>query len=290
MKKLIIAVFFVNISLALCQSISFSGEPELFEPGIVSAENSEVKVTFSKDGNLLLWGSVDKEGNLSILKSVKVENGWNTPEPVSFNSSANDFDPSFSADGKTLYFFSNRSGGAGGDDLYSVKYDSENGSFGEPVNMGTQFNTPGDEWGPAESADGKKFIFCTDGLGGKGKHDVFICEKTHEGWGVPENIDVINSADDDFDPVLLHDNKTILFTQRFNDDEAYLYITFLTKDGYTIPKKVSALMNVAGVWNFGSCINPSEDSYIYYSTRINNNSKGRLDIYRIKYNITDNAE
>ena len=293
MKKMLLAILFMNISISVCQTINFLGKPELFAPSVVSTEISEVKITFSKDGKLVLWGAIGREkglGGFDIWQSERTVNGWSKPQPVSFNSADNDFDPCFSADGKFVYFFSNRPGGMGGDDLYYVQYDSTTHSFLIPLNMGTKFNTPGDEWGPSESIDGNNFLFCTDGLKGKGKHDIFICERTSEGWSAPRNIDNINSVEDDFDPVLLHDGKTIIFTRKLSEDEAYLYISFLLKDGYSTPVQISNKMNIPGTWNFGSAIDPLDNSYIYYSTHINDNTKGRLDIYRIKYNLSAKDE
>lgn len=288
MKKILIVICFLNISTSVCQTINFEGEPELFAPGVISTEKSEVKITFSKNGELALWGAIGKEnglGGLDIWQSERTINGWGIPQPVSFNSVYNDFDPSFSADGKLIFFFSNRPGGMGGDDLYCVSYDSSAHSFSIPINMGTKFNTSGDEWGPSESIDGKKFLFCTDGFNGKGKHDIFISERTLEGWSSPKNIDNINSVEDDFDPVLLHDGKTIIFTKKFSEDEAYLFVSFLLKDGYSSPVQISNKMNISSTWNFGSVIDPLDNLYIYYSTHIIDNTQGRLDIYRIKYRL-----
>jgi hypothetical protein len=288
MKKILVFLLTMNISIVLCQSIDFNGDPELFEPGIISMEKSEVKITFSKDGKLILWGSTGREngaGGLDIWKAEKTENGWGNPQSVSFNTPDNEFDPCFSSDGRIVYFFSNRPGGFGGEDLYSVQYDPVNYSFGTPVNMGPVFNTAGDEWGPTESIDGRKFIYCTDGFKGKGKHDIFISEKTYDGWGKPVNPDILNSETDDFDPVLLHDCKTIVFTREINENEAFLFISFLLKDSYSVPVQISSKMNIPGTWNFGSSIDPSDSSFIYYSTHINDNSIGRMDIYRIKYCI-----
>lgn len=289
MKKMLFAILLMNISISVCQSINFSGEPELFAPGVVSTEVSEVKITFSKDGKLVLWGAIGREkglGGFDIWQSEKTETGWGQPKAVSFNSVDNDFDPSFSADGKFVYFFSNRPGGIGGDDLYYVQFDSKTHLFANPVNMGNKFNTSGDEWGPSESIDGSKFLFCTDGPKGKGKHDIYICDRTSEGWSAPRNINNINSIEDDFDPVILHDGKTIIFTRRFSEDEAYLYVSFLSEDGYSTPVRISSKMNIPGTWNFGSSLDPMDNKYIYYSTRIKDNTKGRLDIYRIKYNLS----
>jgi len=289
MKKRVLFVIFVGVSIINCQSIDFRGEPEIFAPGIISIENSEVKITFSKDGEIVLWGSIGREngvGGFDIWQAERNENGWSNPQPASFNSLENDFDPCFSADGKTIYFFSNRPGGFGKDDIYYASYDSATYTFGVPVNMGAEFNTPGDEWGPSVSTDGSKFIYCTDGIKGKGEHDIFVSERTLEGWSLPMAIDNINSEADDFDPVFLHDSKTILFTRKQSEDVALLYISYLSKNGYSTPVLINSKMNIPDTWNFGSSIDFSDESYLYYSTYIEENSRGRLDIYRIKYSLS----
>lgn len=285
MKTITVMLLFFNISL-FCQSLTFPESPELFAPGIVSVSGSQVKITFSKDGNLVLWGEVGREngiGGLDIWQAVKSDSGWSNPQPVDFNTVDNEFDPSFSADGKILYFFSNRPGGEGGEDIYYATYDAANRTFGEPVNIGNKINTAGDEWGPTESVEGKKLIFCTDGLGGKGEHDIFICDKTNEGWSLPKAIAEINSPQDDFDPIFLNDCKTIIFTKKYSEDEAYLFVSYLSKDRYTEPEKLSDLLNIQGTWNFGSSLDPIDHTYFYYSTHREMDSQGRLDIYKMKY-------
>ncbi|MBI2419871.1 MAG: PD40 domain-containing protein [Ignavibacteriales bacterium] len=290
MQKKFFLFFVLFLSEAFCQSISFPEAPQLFMPDMVCTANSEIKITFSKDGNTMLWGTIGWEngkGGWDIWQSTKTKDGWSKPSPVSFNSDSNDFDPCFSADGRIVYFFSNRVGGFGGDDLYQAAYDNSTGTFSQPTNLGNQFNTKGDEWGPTESPDGKKFMYCTDGFNRIGKHDVFICLKNAEDWGAPENLKPLNSLEDDFDPVFLHDGKTIIFTRKINGEEAFLFISYLGKEGYTEPVQLSSQVNVPLCWTLGASLNPSEKSYIYYATRIPGNTKGRLDIYRIYYSLSE---
>lgn len=286
----IITVILLLSSTLFCQSFEVIGSPELFAPDVVCIDKSEVKITFSKDGKIVLWGAVGREngiGGFDIWRAVKSDSGWSDPWPVSFNTQVDDFDPTFSADGKILYFFSNREGGEGGTDIYFAEYDEDKQSFGEPVNMGENVNTSGDEWGPIESPDGNKFLYCTDGMGGTGKHDIFVCERAADGWSEPKNITVINSPEDDFDPIFLSDNETIIFTKRYNDDEAYLFISYLTEDGYTKPTRLGDNINMPDTWNFGSSLDPIDHSYFYYSSHIEDDTKGRLDIYKVKYKLGD---
>jgi len=55
--------------------------------------------------------------------------------------------PELTADGKVLYFSSDKPGGFGGSDLYMSKL-TEDGKWSEPINLGAKINTAGDELSP----------------------------------------------------------------------------------------------------------------------------------------------
>ncbi len=96
---------------------------------------------------------------------------------------------------------------------------------------------------------------------------------------------MLNSDNDELYPIFLQDNKTIVFTRRVDQYEGILYISFVQNDSYSFPSKIEETMNIPGKFNFGTSINPADSSYIYYSTQIGYNSKGKSDIYRIKYKL-----
>lgn len=79
--------------------------------------------------------------------------------PAPLNSEYSDISPVVSADGKILYFASNRPGGHGGYDIYASEIHAD-GTFSEPVNLGTRINSEGNEASLVNSADGKQFFFC----------------------------------------------------------------------------------------------------------------------------------
>lgn len=106
--------------------------------------------------------------------------------------------PSISADGKTLYFVSDRAGGYGGYDIYrSVK--NENGEWGTPINLGPTINSTGNEKSPFIHPDGKTLYFSSDGWMGLGGYDIFYSRLRDDGtWSTPVNIGYpINTPDDE---------------------------------------------------------------------------------------------
>ncbi|MGA2824373.1 MAG: OmpA family protein [Bacteroidales bacterium] len=139
--------------------------------------------------------------NCDIYYSELVDGEWTPIKSVSDKINLPttwESQPSISADGKTLYFISDRSGGFGGYDIYrSVKND--NGEWGTPINLGPTINSTGNEKSPFIHPDGKTLYFSSDGWLGLGGYDIFYSRLKDDGtWSTPVNIGYpINSPDDE---------------------------------------------------------------------------------------------
>lgn len=92
-----------------------------------------------------------------------------------------------SADGKRLYFTSNREGGYGELDIYVSELDAK-GQWGRAVNLGPVINTPEDEDSPFIHADGVTLYFSSMGHRRLGNSDIFFSEYKNGKWTKPENI------------------------------------------------------------------------------------------------------
>lgn len=77
-----------------------------------------------------------------------------------------------SCDEQQLFFVSNRPGGLGGTDIY-VCDRQEDGTWGEPRNLGDGVNTPEDEEAPFLSNDGQTLYFSSTGHYSLGDEDIF---------------------------------------------------------------------------------------------------------------------
>lgn len=112
--------------------------------------------------------------------SVDIGNPVNTP--------AWESQPSLSADGRILYFVSNRKGGRGGKDIW-VSYLNDDGQWSSPENLGDSINTKYDEISPFIHPDGKTLYFGSNGHIGMGQHDLFLSRIDSAGrWQKPENL------------------------------------------------------------------------------------------------------
>lgn len=184
--------------------------------GDVNTKYHESTIAISPDGKRMYFDrndyhkgkyKKDKDGinQLNIYYANNVDGRWTDVQPVSFNSHEySNSHPALSADGKTLYFTSDRPGGKGQSDIYRVAIKAD-GSFGTPENL-SDINTEGREGFPFIAADGTLY-FSSDGHLGMGGLDVFSAKAKGNGFEKPQNMGLgINSSNDDF--AFFYDAKT----------------------------------------------------------------------------------
>ncbi|XDD50233.1 OmpA family protein [Leptospira sp. WS92.C1] len=94
---------------------------------------------------------------VSIYKNKTWEKAASLPEPI--NTAYSEIAATISKDGKSIYFSSNRPGGFGGYDVYKSILLSD-GGYSDPINLGPEINSAGDEAFYLEAGDGKTFYFC----------------------------------------------------------------------------------------------------------------------------------
>ena len=215
-------------------AVDFLEAPQVFAPGIASTRFAEIRLTISPDGRTALWFSRDRPGGAGgydIWMSRKAGEGWSEAVPVPFNSAGRDFDPAFSADGRSVYFCSDRPGGMGKADLYRVSYSG--GTFGEPEHLGPAVNSAGDEFAPMLSRNGRELLFSSDREGGAGGHDLYIARRSGKGFKAARPLaGTLNTAANEFDATFL-DERTIVFSRvmDFADGRVDLYSAAMRGSG-----------------------------------------------------------
>ncbi|PAW93967.1 hypothetical protein CKK33_10860 [Mucilaginibacter sp. MD40] len=158
--------------------------------------------SISQDGKYLFFTGCNRPdglGRCDIYIAQKKGNDWAKPFSIGapLNTSGWEAQPSISADGRTLYFVSNRKGGYGGYDIW-LSHLTEKG-WSEPENMGPNVNTQYDEQSPFIHPDDSTFYFCSNGWPGLGGKDLFVSRLGKDGkWQKPENLGYpINSSGDE---------------------------------------------------------------------------------------------
>ncbi|RQP19331.1 MAG: tetratricopeptide repeat protein [Parapedobacter sp.] len=147
----------------------------------------------SPDGKYLFFTGCNRPdglGSCDIYVSRREDNRWGTPHNLGapVNSGGWEAQPALAADGRTLYFVSNRRGGQGGYDIWKSVLQS-NGQWGQPQNLGPAINTPYDESSPYIHADNRTLYFASNGWPGFGNKDIFKSQMDSAGnWQSPVNL------------------------------------------------------------------------------------------------------
>ncbi|MBW7868110.1 MAG: PD40 domain-containing protein [Brumimicrobium sp.] len=144
--------------------------------------------TLTEDGSIMYFVS-DREGNKSksdIYVVEKVGNSWGTAKklPMNVNTTENETTPYITPDNKFLFYSSNGKKGMGGYDVY-VTENMGDGTWGEPVNLGPDFNTVNDDIFFKYYPELNKGVISTYTLEGQ-KSSMDIYELKLEGWKIPK--------------------------------------------------------------------------------------------------------
>ncbi len=153
----------------------------------LNSQGNEGAQSLSADGRTLFFTSCEYErgksyhgksyGSCDIFISHKVGDNWSQPENLgaTVNSKYWESQPSFSADGKTLYFASDRPGGKGKIDIWKTELQEDN-TWAKPINLGDSINTKGQDQSPFIHYDNKTLYFASNGHIGMGKQDLFMAK------------------------------------------------------------------------------------------------------------------
>jgi peptidoglycan-associated lipoprotein len=190
-----------------------------FEDGTpsVSSDFTTIYFTRCKKGK-------NQQLGCQIMSASADAGGWSEPEVElqGLGDSITSAHPAISPDGLTLYFVSDMPGGLGEKDLWKVTRESQGGSWGSPINLGEQINTPGNELYPFVHRDGTLY-FSSDSRVGLGGLDIYKATRDETGSWLLENMKPpINSSEDDFGIVFEAEAERGFFSSsrkgRGNDD------------------------------------------------------------------------
>jgi outer membrane protein OmpA-like peptidoglycan-associated protein len=186
--------------------------PQSISKNINSMFN-EGTCTISADGRKIIFTScIGRQGygSCDLFESRKLGGEWSTPENLGINVNSAEWEsqPSLSADGRTLYFVSDRRGGMGRRDIWVSTLDG-NGKWTRSKNVGKPVNTVYDELSPFIHVNNKTLFFASNGLTGFGGYDLYYAEKDSVlKWSEPVNVGApINNHEDQFSLFITADGK-----------------------------------------------------------------------------------
>ncbi|NLR92868.1 OmpA family protein [Flammeovirga agarivorans] len=220
----------------------------------VNTESHEVPMGISGDGQtLLLYGNYSKLRKFSYVRGTESRLGkgdfyyskkqrdgtWSAVNVFQYpiNTPYYESGLSLSLDGDVAFFTSDRPGAVGeynpnypedglyfhgagefNTDIY-VSVKNDDGSWGEPVNLGEVINTPFAEKNPYLHPDKETLYFCSDGHPGFGGYDIFMSKRLNPNswteWSEPVNMGIaVNGVDDDAFYLTSAGNKALVVSSK----------------------------------------------------------------------------
>jgi len=177
--------------------------------------------SLSADGNILIFTACETVdgyglnrtgfGRCDLFLANKHGDKWSMPHNMGgpVNSRHWESQPCISADGRTLYFVSNRSKNY---DIWVTKK-NKNGVWSEPEKLNNNINTDDYEGSVFIHPDNQTLYFSSDGHTGMGGMDIFVSRRDSLGnWGKPENLGYpINTYKDENSIQISADGELAMF-------------------------------------------------------------------------------
>jgi len=189
------------------------GPPEAV-PGASSSALEEDDVTLSADGGEMFFAVVAANGEKDLYTMMRLGTTWSAPMPMPFNTADVEETPRLSGDGRTLYFGSTRTGGAGSGDIWMVTRTAVGGAWSQPQPV-PGVNTAGyEKWFMPCEANGT-YLMIQDRDAGTGSD---VVEGTM--GGAASRVDVLSSSNGETGTFLTADCLTVYFasTRGANND------------------------------------------------------------------------
>jgi outer membrane protein OmpA-like peptidoglycan-associated protein len=180
----------------------------------INSVGNEGAPSLSADGNVMFFASCSNEfgdygaqdrkgfGSCDIFYSQKVNGKWSRPRNAGpgINTANWETQPSFSSDGKSLYFIRGimSRGNIKEQDIYMSVIGAD-GKFGIPVKLNDNVNTPFKEESVFIHPDNQTLYFSSEGHVGFGGLDIYMSKRQADGnWGPAINLGYpINTVKDE---------------------------------------------------------------------------------------------
>ncbi|MGZ8553438.1 MAG: hypothetical protein ACXWV8_08530, partial [Chitinophagaceae bacterium] len=210
---------------------------ELFAPGIVSTRSYEHSApAFSPDGSVVLWTIMDSTYRGALLEMQFGNGEWSKPaRPAFADTTADDYYPSFSTDGKKLFFSSRRKvpGYTEDGNIRIWEVERNQNGWGTPIPFDTTV-LKGQDYGHSVTSNGT--LYFSSLMGGGTNFNIRKSENLNGRNIQPVLLPYsINSVDYEDGPYIAPDESFLIFeSQRPEGIDGYLglYISFRHEDGH----------------------------------------------------------
>ncbi|MHA4811886.1 hypothetical protein ACX0G9_27570 [Flavitalea flava] len=253
MKRSFLAICLVIITAGLQAQVSptiqLNDSASLFGPGRISTGEFEFNTSFSPDNKTVYFSRATVNfGYIAIFSSTLKGSVWTVPEAVSFTGVYRDTDPFVSADGKRLYFSSDRpvKGKPFVDFDYQYFYVELDGNkiVSQPILLELPLAAGQSPSYPSFAENGNIYFHLRDS---SGSGDIYYCAFTNGKYAAPVRLSFNDVKFNDFDPMIAKDERFLLFcsTDRKGYGSEDIYVSFKKGDTWSEPVNMGPKINTA---------------------------------------------
>ncbi len=215
--------------------------PMRFAAGVVSTEGRELNAVFTPDGREFYFTVHGEDRRWTIMRMALEDGRWSPPRPASFSGRWSDVDMFITADGRRLYFCSNRplEGDTPKDfDIWVCERSGD--EWGEPRNVGSPINSGFNEFYPSLTRDGTLY-FQSRRPGGPGLSDIWRSRLVDGRYGEAECLPApVNSEEPEGDALIAPDESYLIVSVSLDArsrvrSAAGLFLTLRAADGTWSP-------------------------------------------------------
>ena len=271
--------------------------PEIFAPGTVSTDKDEINAVFSPDGKTFYfsrhtYSNLSKAGKDYTIYYMKAgKNGWTKPQIIPFAGDYMNADMALSADGKQLFFCSDRPARKGEPrkpdaDIWMV--DVLPDGWSEPVNLGPAINSENNEWYPCLAKNGTLY-FSSSREDGQGKSDLYRSKKVNGVYQPAESLKgMINTKYREGDVYIAPDESFLIVTSSDRPDtfgKGDLYISYRNNNdkwskAVNLGKQINSITH-----DYCPMISP-DFKYLFFSNSTSEND----DIYWVDAQVIEDLK
>lgn len=291
--------------------------PELVGEGVISTADDEFAGTLTPDGRTIYFNkSVPHSNQYVVLVSRSSADKWSTPTVAPFSGRYTDSDPELSADGRTLYFTSDRPVGS------TIKHDYDiwkvalqrDGAWGAPVHLPAPINSDANEYMASVTADGTLYVSSLRDGATTGIVDIYriplVGGEYRTARDVSKEYNNGGPSFADLDAIVSRDERVMIFSSFGRPDgygSADLYVSY-RKDGRWQPAHHLRYPFNTPARDYSPRFSP-DGEFIYFSsersdslsrsgkpltyaeleTRLRSTLNGSGNIYRISRAMLDSA-
>jgi Tol biopolymer transport system component len=235
-------ILFGIVATQAARSSVTMGEPQVFEPGVISSPANDGAPVFTPDGNTLYFTRSGPTGQPSvIMESQRKAGHWSAPVIASFSGQWYDSSPAIANDGSFIVFQSTRPSGTNGakaSHLWRVERVGK--GWGTPSELPPAVNISANIFRPSLAADGTVYFISRTRR--DQNFQMYCSRRSADGYAPAEALSFSDGSAFDVDPEITADQSFLVFSSKgrapYTDQNEHLFASFHTATGWSAPQAV----------------------------------------------------